>query len=199
VGVEAVVSLRSKDPLNGTRPVMSALDDDDPNLVRRAATGDVEAFEALYRRSVGRVFALCLRMCGNRSLAEDLTQEAFVRAWQKLPSFRGDSAFATWMHRLTVNVVLGHLRSSGRRQDRESAAGELWGPAEAGRGDHPGDTVDLERAIATLPDRAREVFVLHDVEGYKHAEIADLAGMAVGTSKAQLNRARRLLRRALTS
>ena len=197
--VEAVVSPRSPDPLSGARPMMTAIEADDPSLVRRAARGDVEAFEALYRRSVGRVFALCLRMCGNRSLAEDLTQEAFVRAWQKLPSFRGDSAFATWMHRLTVNVVLGHLRSSGRRQDRESAAGDLWGTTEAGRSDRPADAVDLERAIAALPDRAREVFVLHDVEGYKHTEIADLAGMAVGTSKAQLNRARRLLRRALTS
>ena len=168
------------------------------DLVTRAAGGDVEAFEELYRRSVGRVFALCLRMCGDRSTAEELTQEAFVRAWQNLPSFRGDSAFSTWMHRLTVNVVLGHRRSAGRRRTRETAAGEDWFPDGGVTREHPGDAVDLERAIAGLPERARTVFVLHDVEGYKHSEIARVAGMAVGTSKAQLNRARRLLRKALT-
>ena len=97
-----------------------------PSLVERAVAGEIDAFEELYRRSVNRVFGLCLRMCGNRSLAEELTQESFVRAWQKLPSFRGESAFSTWMHRLTVNVVLGHQRASGRRQARETAAGEEW-------------------------------------------------------------------------
>jgi len=168
-------------------------------LVELAAGGDVEAFEALYRESVGRVYGLCLRMCGNRSLAEELTQEAFIRAWQKLPSFRGDSAFPTWMHRLTVNVVLGHRRSSSRRQARETAAGEEWYSDGGAKQDRPGIAVDLERAIARLPERAREVFVLHDVEGYKHSEISDLAGMAVGTSKAQLSRARHLLRKALAS
>jgi RNA polymerase sigma-70 factor (ECF subfamily) len=169
------------------------------NLVGRAAGGDVGAFEELYRRSVGRVFGLCLRMCGDRSLAEELTQEAFVRAWQKLPSFRGASAFSTWMHRLTVNVVLGHLRSQGRRRSRETTAGLEW--YGDGRVDDqpPGVTLDLERAIAALPDRARVVFVLHDIEGYKHSEIARLAEMAVGTSKAQLSRARQLLRKALSS
>lgn len=172
---------------------------DAASLAERAAGGDVGAFEELYRSSVGRVYGLCLRMCGNRSLAEELTQEAFVRAWQKLPSFRGDSAFSTWMHRLTVNVVLGHQRSAGRRQSREHAAGDEWyGDGDAARA-RPGVAVDLERAIAALPDRARTVFVLHDVEGYKHSEISRLAGMAVGTSKAQLSRARQLLRKALTS
>ena len=168
-------------------------------LVKRAVGGDVDAFEELYRQSVGRVYGLCLRMCGNRSLAEELTQEAFVRAWQKLPSFRGDSAFSTWMHRLTVNVVLGHQRSAGRRQIRETAAGKEWYSEGNTTRERPGVAVDLERAIAGLPRRARTVFVLHDVEGYKHSEIAQLAGMAVGTSKAQLSRARQLLRKALTS
>jgi RNA polymerase sigma-70 factor (ECF subfamily) len=168
-------------------------------LVDRAREGDVEAFEDLYRESVGRVHCLCLRMCGNRSLAEELTQEAFVRAWQKLPSFRGDSAFSTWMHRLTVNVVLGHQRSAGRRQAREHVAGEELYREGSSTRERPGMAMDLERAIARLPDRARTVFVLHDVEGYKHSEISDLAGMAVGTSKAQLSRARQLLRKALAS
>ena len=168
-------------------------------LVDLATGGDMEAFEELYRLNVGRVFALCLRMSRDRSQAEELTQEAFVRAWQKLPSFRGASAFSTWMHRLTVNVVLGHQRSAGRRQTRETAAGEHWYGSDGATSERPGDAVDLERAIASLPERARTVFVLHDVEGYKHTEIAEVAGMAVGTSKAQLSRARQLLRKALTS
>ncbi len=168
-------------------------------LVDRAVSGDVEAFEEIYRKSVGRVYGLCLRMCGNPSLAEELTQEAFIRAWQKLPSFRGESAFATWMHRLTVNVVLGHQRSTGRRQVRENAAGEEWYSDGSATRERLGVAMDLERAIAGLPKRARTVFVLHDVEGYKHSEISEVAGMAVGTSKAQLSRARQLLRKALAS
>ena len=168
-------------------------------LVDRATGGDVGAFEELYRRTVGRVFGLCLRMCGNRSLAEELTQEAFVRAWQKLPSFRGESAFSTWMHRLTVNVVLGHQRSTGRREHRETVAGEDWYGDGSSKPQSTAAAVDLERAVSSLPEGARTVFVLHDVEGYKHSEIADLTGVAVGTSKAQLSRARRLLRKALAS
>jgi RNA polymerase sigma-70 factor (ECF subfamily) len=168
-------------------------------LVARAVGGDVDAFEELYDRSKGRVFGLCLRMCGNRSSAEELTQEAFIRAWEKLPSFRGESAFSTWMHRLTVNVVLGHQRTQGRRRTRESAAGEEWYGDGCVAAHRAGVAMDLERAIAALPDRARTVFVLHDVEGYKHTEIAKVAEMAVGTSKAQLSRARQLLRKALTS
>jgi len=173
--------------------------DDSTRLVDRAIAGDVDAFEALYRQSVGRVHGLCLRMCGNRSEAEELTQEAFVRAWQKLPSFRGESAFSTWMHRLTVNVVLGHQRSTGRRQARETAAGEEWYQEGGATHQRLGVAMDLERAIAGLPKGARTVFVLHDMEGYKHKEIAQVAGMAVGTSKAQLSRARKLLRKALSS
>jgi RNA polymerase sigma-70 factor (ECF subfamily) len=168
-------------------------------LVERSAAGDLSAFEALYHQHLGRVFALCLRMCGNRSEAEELTQEAFIRAWRKLPSFRGDSAFSTWMHRLTVNLVLGHKRSDGRREDREAAAGERWYDDGATTHHNPASTLDLERAIATLPDGARTVFVLHDIEGYTHAEIAAMSDVAEGTSKAQLSRARMLLRKALSS
>ncbi len=166
-------------------------------LVRSAVRGDVAAFEALYRRHVGRVFALCLRMTADRHAAEDLTQEAFVRAWERLGSFRGDAALSTWLHRLTVNVVLGHLRRRGRRP--ESPAESAAGSPEVHVPPAPGESaVDLERAIAGLPDRARTVFVLHDVEGYRHEEIASMAGMAVGTSKATLHRARRMLRKALS-
>jgi RNA polymerase sigma-70 factor (ECF subfamily) len=130
-------------------------------------------------------------------VAEELSQEAFIRAWQKLGSFRGASAFSTWLHRLTVNVVLGHLRKAGRLQvlDDERAADLAADRAESVA--HPGQTIDLERAITELPDGARTVFVLHDVEGFRHHEIAGLTGIAVGTSKAQLHRARKLLRKAL--
>jgi RNA polymerase sigma-70 factor (ECF subfamily) len=136
-------------------------------------------------------------MCGDPSLAEELAQEAFVRAWQKLSTFEGRSAFGTWLHRLTVNVVLGVLRARGRWSGHsESVEGEMLDPAER-RSARPDLVMDLERAIATLPPRARTVFILHDVEGFRHEEIAEMADMAVGTSKAQLHRARRLLRRVL--
>ena len=168
----------------------------DELLVRRARQGEVGALEGLYRVNVGRVFALCRRMTGDPALAEDLTQEAFVRAWQNLGSFRGSSAFSTWLHRLAVNVVLAHLRGRGGRQDA------LWveerEDVDLSTPPRPGEVIDLERAIARLPLRARTVFVLHDVEGFRHDEIAVLAGMAVGTSKAQLSRARRLLKEALS-
>jgi RNA polymerase sigma-70 factor (ECF subfamily) len=168
-------------------------------LAASAAAGDVAAFEELYRAHVGRVFALCLRMAGDPTEAEELTQEAFVRAWQKLASFRGDSAFATWLHRLTVNVVLGEWRARGRRQARLDSGRVTPFPAAGSESPSPDSALDLERAIATLPDRARQVFVLHDVEGFRHREIAELTGMAQGTSKAQLHRARRLLRKVLSS
>jgi RNA polymerase sigma-70 factor (ECF subfamily) len=169
------------------------------NLVDRAARGEVDAFEALYRENAGRVYLLCLRMCGDPSLAEELAQEAFIRAWQKLGSFRGDSAFSTWLHRVTVNVVLGDRRSTTRREARVKPAGdEIRGDLSASE-PSPGQALDLERSIAALPDGARTVFVLHDVEGYRHKEIAHLTGIAEGTSKAQLHRARKLLRKALAS
>ncbi len=166
-------------------------------LVRRAQAGDAHAFEELYRRSAGRVYALCLRLTGDAVRAEELTQDVFVRCWERLRSFRGDSAFASWLHRLAVNVVLMAARSERRRERRVTPAGD---PAELEGSGHvtdPGTRLDLEAAIRRLPPGAREVFVLHDVEGYGHAEIADVAGIATGTSKAQLHRARRLLREML--
>ncbi len=171
----------------------------DQDLVKQARLGDTGAFEQLYRSNVGRVYAVCLRMTGDASLAEELVQEAFFRAWCKIDSFRGDSAFSTWLHRLTVNVVLGHGRSRSRRERGQRVSDTVLETEPQPRRATPDKSVDLERAIATLPDRARAVFVLHDVEGYKHNEIATLTGMAVGTSKAQLHRARQLLRKALGS
>ena len=122
-----------------------------------------------------------------------------MRAWQKLGSFRGESAFTTWLHRLTVNLVLGRRRAWGRRESREAVLDEGVLAVAKSPAAPAGLNLDLERAIRRLPERARTVFVLHDVEGYRHDEIADMAGMAVGTSKAQLHRARRLLREALAS
>ena len=151
----------------------------------------------LYRENVGRVHALCLRMARDRTEADELTQETFVRVWERLGSFRGDSAFTTWLHRVTVNVVIAGLRTRGRWRERFAAAeAEDFGaavPAFSAGGD-----LDLERAIARLSPQARLVFLLHDVEGYQHGEIAELTGLAVGTSKAHLHRARQLLRQDLS-
>lgn len=169
-------------------------------LVHRAQAGDRVAFEQLYRDNVGRVYALCFRMAGTADLAEELAQDVFVRAWQKLGSFRGESAFSSWLHPLTVNVALSERRSRRRRVARVMTTDDLTEferPGPPTRSDGPEAGFDLERALATLPPGARAVFVLHDVEGYKHGEIAERTGVATGTSKAQLHRARRLLREAL--
>ena len=166
------------------------------DLVRRAQAGDRTAFQRLYEDHVGRVYALCLRLTGDPEEAMERTQDAFVRAWGNLRSFRGEAAFSTWLHRLAVNVVLTDRRSAGRRERRaDGAAAE--GP-RAQPAPRVGLGVDLERAIARLPPGARAVFVLYDVEGYRHEEIAEMTGIATGTSKAQLHRARKLLREALS-
>lgn len=164
--------------------------------VRRAQQGDETAFEQLYRANVGRVYALCLRISGDPARAEELTQDVFVRAWEKLASYRGESAFFSWLYRLAVNVALADLRSERRRAKGVWATEEL--PSDvAAKAVNPGARIDLERAIASLPPGARAVLVLHDIEGYRHGEIAELTGLAPGTSKAQLHRARRLLKEAL--
>ena len=166
-------------------------------LVKRAQAGDTLAFESLYRANVGRVYAVCLRMLKNPSSAEDLTQEAFVRAWTKLHTYRGASAFSTWMHRLTVNLVLSELRTQGRKKERLMTADALTRLESAPSSGRPDLRADLRNAIAGLPEGARKVFVLHEVEGYRHDEIAEMLGVASGTTKAQLHRARRLLREVL--
>jgi len=170
---------------------------DDAFLVKRARAGDVAAFEQLYRQNVGRTYALCLRMTANATRAEELTQEAFVRAWEKLKSFRGKSAFSTWLHRIAVNAVLSDHRATSRRAARITATGDAATLDAPVPPPPSGDRMDLEEAIARLPEGARTVFVLHDVEGYLHEEISTMTGIAPGTSKAQLHRARRLLREAL--
>ncbi len=176
--------------------------DDAVDLVARAQAGDRAAFEALYRRHVGRIHALCLRLCADGDLAEQLTQDAFVRAWRQLPGFQGRSAFGTWLHRVAVNAVVDRQRALARRRSHETVLDPTERPdlAEAPSTASPGRIIDrlaLERAIAGLPEGARTVFVLHEVEGYRVREVADLLGLADGTVKAQLFRARRLLREVL--
>ncbi len=164
--------------------------------VALAASGDRRAFERIYRDNVDRVYSLCVRMVGDRAAAEELTQDVFVRAWEKLSLFRGESAFSTWLHRLAVNVVLTARKTSGRRAayaGGDDATIETVAAAPLA----PGDRMDLDAAIAKLPPGARRIFVLHDVEGYKHEEIAESLGITTGGSKAQLHRARMLLRGAL--
>jgi RNA polymerase sigma-70 factor (ECF subfamily) len=165
--------------------------------VRRAQAGDADAFEVVYRAHAGRVYALCLRMAGDATHARELVQDVFIRAWEKLGTFRGDSAFGTWLHRLAVNVVLMDRRLAARRaEDRlESDGGE---PRPIATHEPPaGLHMDIEQAIAALPPMARQVLILYDVEGYEHREIGTMLGIAEGTSKAHLFRARRLLREKL--
>lgn len=171
--------------------------DDTAALVALAARGDVTAFEHLYARSAGRVYAICVRMTGDPQRAREFTHDAFVRAWERLSTFRGEAAFETWMHRLAVNVVLTVRRGERRRDahlvytDDDNASES---EATLGRpGPDVESRIDLERAIAALPPRAREVFVLHDVEGYKHDEIADRLDLQSSSVRAQLHRARRLI------
>lgn len=165
-------------------------------LVSRARSGDDAAFEELYRQHAGRVYALCLRLSGDAVRARELTQDVFVRVWERLDTFRGESAFSSWLHRLAVNVALMAHRGEARRLRRVDVAESIEDAPVPAR-EPWGTDIDLERAIASLPAGARTVFVLHDVEGYQHDEIAALTGTAVGTSRAQLFRARRLLREML--
>lgn len=176
-----------------------AFHDDDTELVERAGTGDCAAFEELYRRHRDRVYGLLWRLAGgDAALAEDWLQEAFVRAWQKLDTFRGESRFGTWLHRLSANVALSDRRMRLRRVGRETVLDDATERLAAGDRDvRAPDQLDLEAAIGRLPERARTVLVLYDIEGYSHGEIAEMTGMAVGSSKAQLHRARKLVREAL--
>lgn len=181
----------------------------DDGLVARAQRGDVDAFEQLYRLHAGRVYALCLRLAADAGVARELTQDTFVRAWEALPRFRADASLATWLHRIAVNAMLERRRGDRRRAARVSLAAdedENGGEGE-GEGEHAeggmvpapdvATAIDLERAIGALPPGVRRAFVLHDVEGYTHEEIATMTGLAAGTLRAQLHRARQLLMRAL--
>ena len=160
-------------------------------LIKQAQRADARAFESLYRLHIDKVYGICLRMTGNVSEAEDCAQEAFIQAWNKMDKFRGDSAFSTWLHRIAVNAVLGRIRKSKREQDRILAVADTGLPTvEAG---DTGELRDLSEAVDRLPKGARNVFVLHAIYGYSHDETSEMLGIAAGTSKAQLHRAKRLL------
>ena len=171
----------------------------DRELAERAGAGDMAAFEELYHRHFRRVYALCLRMTANAAEAEDLTQEVFTQLYKKVGSFRGESAFTTWLHRMTVNIVLMHFRRRQSHPEFTTEEGET--PVQIVQGtEDPGampviDRIALEAAIARLAPGYRSVFVLHDVEGYEHEEIAEMLGISAGTSKSQLHKARLNLRK----
>lgn len=170
---------------------------DEAFLVARAKRKDADAFEALYHAHHRRVYALLLRMCTDPVRAEEMTQDTFVQAWKGLRSFRGASNLGTWLHSIAVRVCLNARRTERRHDQREVHEDHADMYAFAAKRAMPETQVDLERALAMLPNRAREVIVLHDVYGYHHAEIGTLLGIAEGTSKAQLHRARGLMREAL--
>jgi RNA polymerase sigma-70 factor, ECF subfamily len=175
----------------------------DLELAQAVAAGDPEAFEQLYRKYYKRVYSLCLRMLGDPTLAEDMAQEVFLQVFRKIGSFRGDSAFTTWLHSLTVNQVLMHFRKRGVKlehtADEEEFANVVDTPLQSTRRISIIDRLALDKAIAQLAPGYRTVFVLHDVEGYEHEEIAEMLGISVGTSKSQLHKARMRLRDWLAS
>ncbi|MBD0370134.1 MAG: RNA polymerase sigma factor [Pyrinomonadaceae bacterium] len=198
------MSKADDDKRDGAVATAEAADKKEPNdfeLAKKAAAGDGDAFEQLYRRHFRRVYALCLRMMGDPVRAEDMTQEVFVQLFNKIGSFRGESAFTTWLHRMTVNLVLMYFRKASTRSELLTEEGET--PVQIVRGtENPEsmpvvDRIAIERAIAQLPPGYRSVFVLHDVEGYEHDEISKMMGISAGTSKSQLHKARLKLRQLL--
>ena len=170
-------------------------------LTQAAAGGNMAAFEEVYQRHHRRVYSICLRMLQNATEAEDLTQDVFIQLYRKIGSFRGDSAFTTWLHRLTVNQVLMHFRKRNVKFEKTTEEGEtpvqVVGGTENPRKMPVVDKIAIENAIEQLPNGYRNVFVLHDVEGYEHEEVARILGCSVGTSKSQLHKARLKLRKLL--
>ena len=168
------------------------------DIVRRAQDGDVAAFETLYRLHSPRIYALCLRLqAGDRNDATELMQDVFIRAWRRLSTFRGDAAFGSWLHRLAVNTMLENARGDRRRTARVLSMEDTSRLSGEARSSGVDLRMEMEEAIASLPKGARVAFVLHDVEGYQHQEIAQQLSVTIGTVKAQLHRARRLLRERL--
>lgn len=180
-------------PIETTHPIEPR--DSDYADVRLAVAGDPAAFERLYRRHVARVHGLARWLLGTDD-CDDAVQDLFVRVWQKLSTFNGQSAFSTWLHRVAVNLYLRRRQERGRDASRFGGADDLASAVPA-RAERPELRVALERAVGLLPAGAREVFVLHDMEGYKHDEIAELLGVDPGTSRSQLHRARMMLRKSL--
>jgi RNA polymerase sigma-70 factor (ECF subfamily) len=196
------LSVPSADRTPSPTPQQASADvDGDALLVARARTGDLGAFEQLYQRAIPRVYALCLRMVADEQRARELAHDAFVQAWESLDSYRGTAGFHSWMHRLTVNVVLQDMRSTRRREARvrlsEDDESHLDAPAEDGAMDLV-TRLDLQEALARLAPDARRVVVLHDIAGYRHDEIATMLGVAAGTIRARLHHARKQLREWMT-
>jgi RNA polymerase sigma-70 factor (ECF subfamily) len=182
-------------------PEVAAAVASDHALAQMSAGGDMLAFEELYERHSRRVYSLCLRMTANTAEAEDLTQEVFIQLHRKVGSFRGESQFTTWLHRMTVNQVLMHFRRRGSRSEQVTEDGESPQQVVSGTEDPSRmpvvDRIALDKALGQLPPGYRAVFVLHDVEGHEHEEVARLLGCSVGTSKSQLHKARMKLRQLL--
>lgn len=164
----------------------------DLGLVRRAQSGDVDAFREIYEQHIGKVYALCYRLCADKSLADDAAQEVFIQLWNKLDSYAEQSKFSTWLHSVTANVTISYIRKQKgwwqKMMNLEDAGADNW------QGDTSAESVDFEALIMRLPERARMVFVLHALEGYRHEDIANMLKMAVGSSKAQFHRAKQLLK-----
>lgn len=170
--------------------------DEDAKLIEASANGNKDAFRELFSKNVSRVYSLCLRISADSDKAGDLTQEVFINAWEKLGTFRHECKFSTWLHRIAVNKWLMMLRSEdAERRKSEAAVQDAVSSQQTSVSDH---RIDLEKAISMLPDQARTVLVLHDIEGFKHYEISEMMGIETGTSKAHLHRARKLLREELS-
>lgn len=196
-------NLQNLIPLETESEFKSLGEDSDTNLARSAAKGNVQAFEELYKRHYRRVYALCFRMLQNAAEAEDLTQDVFVQLYRKIGSFRGDSAFTTWLHRLTVNQVLMHFRKRVVKYEKTASEEDNQTvQVVPGTENHNRmrvfDKIALREAIAELPEGYRKVFILHDIEGREHEEVAKILGCSIGTSKSQLHKARAKLKRILT-
>ena len=195
--IEESATIRAYSPaLEKTEEI--APDASDFELTQKASSGNIAAFEILYERYHRRTYSLCLRMTKNQTEAEDLTQEVFIQLFRKAGSFRGDSAFSTWLHRMTVNQVLMHFRKRSFKNEKTSEDGETPEQVVPGTKDQNKmpviDRIALKRAVCKLPDGYRNVFTLHDVQGYEHTEVARILGISVGTSKSQLLKARLKLR-----
>ena len=195
-GVESDVVKFAAEGLSGDISKIADFD-----LAKVAANGNMVAFEEIYKRHHRRVYSICLRMLQNASEAEDLTQDVFIQLYRKIGSFRGDSAFTTWLHRMTVNQVLMHFRKRTVKYEKVTDEGET--PDQVVTGSvNPAkmqivDKIALENAISQLPTGYKNVFVLHDVEGFEHEEVARILGCSVGTSKSQLHKARLKLQKLL--
>jgi RNA polymerase sigma-70 factor, ECF subfamily len=196
------MSAAGKGDLTEPQDHIQSIEPSEAQLIERAKVGDAEAFQLLYEKHKRRVYSLCLRMTANTAEAEDLAQEAFLQLYRKIGTFRGESAFSTWLHRLSVNVVLMHLRKKSlpvvsleetTQSTEDDSPRKDFGAEDVALAGSI-DRLELQKAVDSLPPGYRMIFVLHDVEGYEHNEIAKIAGCSVGNSKSQLHKARMKLR-----